>query len=91
MVIRLALIRTILNLEQNRYSRIRLSMKVSGSLDLLSGQEKVNRHGLMDLCMKAGGKKTKQMEKDVSYTQTVMYMMVCGSMTRLMATEYTAI
>lgn len=66
-------------------------MKVSGSLVLLLGQEKENRHGLMDLCMKVGGKKIKQMERDVSYTQTETFMMVCGSMTRLMATEYTAI
>ena len=91
MVFRLALIRIILNLDLSRYSRIRLSTKVSGSQVLLLGQEKENRHGLMDLCMKVGGKKTRQMERDVLYTQMVMYMMVCGSMTRLMDTEYTAI
>lgn len=80
-----------LNLDLNKFWRTRLSMKASGFRARISELARANRHGQMDQCTKAGGRKTKPMERADSFTPTAMYMMVRGLMIRLMDMAFIAI
>ena len=84
MVTRLVSIIASLNSGLNKFLRTRPNTKVSGSRDRILGLEKVSRLGLMDQCMRVGGEKIKQMERDALFMLMVMYMMVRGSTIRLM-------
>ena len=78
MVTKLDRIKKNSSLGQSRCLKTRLSMKVNGSRNQMLEQEKVNRHGLMDLCMKVGGVKTRPTERGDSFMLMAMFMMECG-------------
>ena len=63
----------------------------NGSLERMSGKEKEDKSGQMDLCMRAGGKIIKPMAREDLSMLMVMFMMGNGSMIRHMDSESTAI
>ena len=58
-------------------------------MPLRRDKEKESRFGQMDRCTKAGGKTTKQMGREGSFTLTETFTMACGSMIRHTAMEST--
>lgn len=63
----------------------------SGSSARISDKAKVDKFGQMAPCMKAGGKTTKPMVREDSFTPTEMFTMASGSTIKLMDSEFTAI
>lgn len=80
-----------LNLDLNKFWKTRPSTRASGFRARISERARANKHGQMDQCTKAGGRKTKPMERDDSFTPTAMFMTVHGLMTRLMDMAFIAI
>lgn len=61
---------------------------IIGCLIPIYDKVKVSKSGLMDQCMKDGGKITKPMERVDSFMLMGIFMMAIGKMTRLMDTVY---